>query len=96
MRAQVTPVVGQSFPGRTRQMWFWDPKYDQCCDQELHVTYTYYTFLVVGYGDSVTYGGPTGPGALLAPGTLSESRTHNLLISLRFACALRPARGSGD
>ena len=50
---QVKPQVNQSFPGNTEQLWFWDPRYDQCCDQEIHVTYTYYTFLVVGYTDSV-------------------------------------------
>jgi hypothetical protein len=55
-------VSGQSFPGRTEQLWFWDPHYDQGADQEIHVTYTYYTFLIVGYTDSVTYGGSTGPG----------------------------------
>ena len=47
---QVVPVPGQSFPGRTEQLWFWDPHYDQGDDQEIHVTYTYYTMLVVGYG----------------------------------------------
>ena len=43
------------------------------CDQELHVTYTLYTFLVLGYGVSTTYGGTTGPGALLYPGDTFES-----------------------
>ena len=66
--AQIVPVPGQSFPGRTEQLWRWDPKYDQPGDRELHVTYTYYTFLVVAYGDSIAYGGSTGPGAVVAPG----------------------------
>lgn len=65
---QVVPVTGQSFPGRDYQMWFWDPHYDAPGDREIHVTYTYYTFLVVGYTPSVTYGGPTGPGAVVSPG----------------------------
>jgi hypothetical protein len=70
---QVKPERGQSFPGRTRQFWHMDPNYDQCCDKEIHVTYTYYTFLVVGYTFDTTYfrtGGSqsTGPGALLAAG----------------------------
>ena len=70
---QVKPERSQSFPGRTRQFWHMDPDYDQCCDKEIHVTYTYYTFLVVGYVFDTTYfrtGGSnsTGPGALLGPG----------------------------
>ena len=63
---QVVPELGQSFPGRMKQLWFMDPLYDQGGDQELHVTYTYYTMLVVGYGFNVRYGGATGPGAALA------------------------------
>ena len=72
-RTQVKPELGQSFPGRTKQLWHFDPNYDQGGDQEIHVTYTYYTFLVVGYGWDETFartGGvnTTGPGVLLAPG----------------------------
>eukprot|EP00039_Didymoeca_costata_P012855 m.187247 g.187247 ORF g.187247 m.187247 type:complete len:783 (+) comp15603_c1_seq4:121-2469(+) len=63
---QVVPEQGQSFPGRTNQLWFQDPNYDQQGDQEIHVTYTYYTFLVVNYGYSVTYQGSTGPGAIVS------------------------------
>ena len=33
--------------------------------QEIHVSYTYYTFLVVGYGYNVQYQGSTGPGAMV-------------------------------
>lgn len=35
---QIKPDLGQSFPGREQQLWFADPLYDQCCDNELHVT----------------------------------------------------------
>ena len=65
---QVVPDPNQSFPGRTQQLWFFDAAWDACCDQELHVSYTYYTYLRVGYGPDVTFGGPTGPGALVSPG----------------------------
>ena len=70
---QVKPERGQSFPGRTKQFWHFDPDYDQQHDREIHVTYTYYTFLVVGYGFDTRYfntGGSnsTGPGALLSAG----------------------------
>lgn len=27
--------------GRTKQLWHFDPNYDQGSDQEIHVTYTY-------------------------------------------------------
>lgn len=62
---QVVPELDQSFPGRTQQFWFFDPQWDACCDAELHVTYTYYTLLKVGYGFDVSFGGDTGPGALV-------------------------------
>jgi hypothetical protein len=64
---QVVPQLDQSFPGRTQQYWYFDPEWDACCDGELHVPYTYYTLLQVGYGFDVTFGGPTGPGALVTP-----------------------------
>ena len=32
-------------PGRDFSIWFFDPGYDQCCDDEMHVTYTLYTML---------------------------------------------------
>ena len=37
---EVKPELGQSFPGRTKQLWHFDPNYDQGHDQEIHVTYT--------------------------------------------------------
>ena len=37
---EVKPELGQSFPGRTKQLWHFDPNYDQGNDQEIHVTYT--------------------------------------------------------
>lgn len=64
---QVVPVVDQAYPGRTQQYWFFDPAWDACCDGELHVPYTYYTLLQVGYSDDVTFGGPTGPGTVVTP-----------------------------
>jgi len=57
-----------SFPGRDFSLWFLDPDYDACCDHELHVTYTLFTFLIVGYTANKQFGGPTGPGALVHPG----------------------------
>lgn len=62
---QIVPDPNQSFPGRTQQLWFFDADWDACCDNELHVSYSYYTRLMVGYGPDVTFGGPTGPGALV-------------------------------
>ena len=35
--AEVKPELGQSFPGRTKQLWHFDPNYDQGGDQEIHV-----------------------------------------------------------
>jgi len=57
---------GGSF-GRDFSLWFADADYDACCDQELHVPYTLYTRLLVGYTASAAYGGPTGPGAVVTP-----------------------------
>ena len=59
--------------GRTLADWYIDPEYDQCCDKELHVPYSAYTLLAVGYGWGQIYGGPTGPGARLEPGDSFES-----------------------
>jgi hypothetical protein len=58
---QVVPSPSQSFPGRTQQLWHTDPSWDQGGDAELHVPYSYYTLLSVGYDGA-------GPGAVLAPG----------------------------
>ena len=58
---QVVPSPTQSFPGRTQQLWFTDPNWDQGGDAELHVPYSYYTLLSVGYDGA-------GPGAVVAPG----------------------------
>ena len=77
---QIVPELTQSFPGRTQQLWFFDPEWDACCDQELHVSYTYYTRLVVGYGPDVTFGGLTGPGALVTPSAPFESIPVRLLF----------------
>ena len=49
------------------RFWYPDPQYDRCCDDtQLHVPYTAYTFLAAGYTQDVRYGGPTGPGWVLA------------------------------
>jgi hypothetical protein len=77
---QVPPDSAASFPGRKQQLWFQDPNYDQCCDQEIHVMYTLYSFLVVGYGLDVYYGGTTGPGAVLMGGDSWDSlAVHQVL-----------------
>eukprot|EP00756_Hemistasia_phaeocysticola_P051771 Hpha_TRINITY_DN26949_c0_g1::TRINITY_DN26949_c0_g1_i1::g.24849::m.24849 len=77
---QIKPQVGQSFPARTAQQWFFDPLYDQPNDQEIHVTYTYYTFLCIGYGVDVTFGGPTGPGVILSAGKSFVSLSVRLVL----------------
>ena len=61
---------GGSF-GRDFSLWFQDKDYDACCDQELHVPYTLYTYLAIGYTTSSVYGGSTGPGAVVLPGGAS-------------------------
>ena len=73
---------GQAPPiGATFTLWHTDPKYDQLHDQELHVPYTPYTLLAVGYTDSNIYGGPTGPGAPLPPdGSAFESLSVRLTL----------------
>jgi hypothetical protein len=80
---QVKPETDQSFPGRTSQYWHFDPRYDQPNDAEIHVSYTYYTYLVLGYGFNTQYfdtGGAnsTGPGAVLGAGDSFTS------LSVRF------------
>jgi hypothetical protein len=77
---QIVPEVSQSFPGRTEQLWFTDPDWDACCDSELHVPYSYYTFLRAGYGPDVTFGGLTGPGALVSAAQPFESIAVRLLF----------------
>ena len=75
-------VVPQSsfWPGRTQQIWFFDDEWDACCDRELHVPYSYYTALKVGYGPDVAYGGLTGPGALVTPASPFTSISVRLLF----------------
>ena len=74
------PEASQSFPGRTEQYWFFDPNWDQCCDNELHVTYSYYTMLKVGYSNDVTYGGPTGPGTIVTSDVSFESKSARFVL----------------
>ena len=68
---QIVPDPAQSFPGRTEQLWYFDPLWDQGGDAELHVPYSYYSLLRVGYAG-------LGPGAVVAPGAAFAS------ISARF------------
>ena len=76
MRSTASPPIGATFT-----LWHTDPKYDQLHDQELHVPYTPYTLLAVGYTDSNIYGGPTGPGAPLPPdGSAFESLSVRLTL----------------
>lgn len=89
-----SPTIAGANGGRTQQLWFFDPLYDQCCDQETHVQYTYYTFLQVGYDDDVWYGGPTGPGKILNAGeswSSQDVRTvyHDTLDMERQGLGLR-------
>jgi len=74
------PAVAGANGGRTEQLWFFDPLYDKCCDAQLHVQYTYYSLLQVGYGGDVWYGGPTGPGAVVAPGASWASQDVRTLF----------------
>ena len=66
--------------GGTIQNWYADPEYDQKNDRELHVPYSAYTLLAVGYASSTIYGGPTGPGALLLPGDSFTSLSVRLTL----------------
>ena len=69
---QVRPVP-DSLLREAPRYWYADPHYDQCCDDtQLHVPYTAYTFLVAGYVGDVRYGGPTGPGWVLACVEISQ------------------------
>jgi len=64
---QQVPAVQNSLLREAPRYWYPDPSYDQCCDDtQLHVPYTAYTFLVAGYVGDVRFGGPTGPGWVLA------------------------------
>ena len=42
--------------------------------------YTAYTFLVAGYTQDVRFGGPTGPGWVLAPGSSRSSSSIRLIL----------------
>jgi hypothetical protein len=53
---------------RSVQYWFFDPKYEHCCDGSLHLSWTYYTYLSLGYSFSTAYNGSTGPGAIVQSG----------------------------
>jgi hypothetical protein len=76
-----TPFFQQTVPdyarvasaGTTQQLWFTDPLWDAPDDNELHVPYTIYTVLSVGYAFDVAYGGNTGPGAVVLPGQVFDS-----------------------
>ena len=49
-------------------------------DTQLHVPYTAYTFLVAGYTQDVRYGGATGPGWALAPGSSRSSSSLRVVL----------------
>jgi len=73
-------VPSNPAPGRGKQYWFFDEEWDACCDQELHVPYTYYTLLQIGYGDDEAFGGPTGPGALITSNRSWEGQSTRFLL----------------
>ena len=77
---QVRPVP-DSLLRESPQYWYPDPFYDQCCDDtQLHVPYTAYTFLVAGYVGDVRFGGATGPGWVLAPGSSRSSSSLRVVL----------------
>lgn len=77
---RIRPDPTSSF-GPNDQKWHSDPAhYDQCCDQELHVTYSLYTFLVLGYSFNQHYNHSMGPGALLRPGDDFESNSVRMVF----------------
>ena len=49
-------------------------------DTQLHVPYTAYTFLVAGYVGDVRFGGPTGPGWVLASGSSRSSSSIRVVL----------------
>ena len=78
---QQVPPVPDSLLRESPQFWYADPHYDQCCDDtQLHVPYTAYTFLVAGYVGDVRFGGGTGPGWALAPGSSKSSSSIRLIL----------------
>jgi hypothetical protein len=77
---QVVPEATQSYGGRTQRYWYFDPEWDACCDNELHVPYTYYTRLQAGYEVDVYFGGPTGPGALVTPSNPWEGEASRFVL----------------
>ena len=78
---QQVPPVPNSLLRESPRFWYADPHYDRCCDDtQLHVPYTAYTFLVAGYVGDVRFGGPTGPGWVLAPGSSRSSSSIRLIL----------------
>lgn len=77
---QIVPDVDSHFPSRSGQLWFWDPDFDQGDDQELHATWTYYTYLRVGYSFDIVFGGPTGPAAIVAPKTTFQGLSWRFIL----------------
>ena len=49
-------------------------------DTQLHVPYTAYTFFVAGYTRDVRFGGATGPGWALAPGSSRSSSSIRVVL----------------
>lgn len=80
---QVAPIAANG-GGRAQPLWTLDPLYDLCCDASLHVPWTYYTLLSVGYGYDVAFGGRTGPGAIvLGGGTFTSIAVRTVLYDSR-------------
>jgi len=78
---QQVPAVPDSLLRESPRFWYADPSYDRCCDDtQLHVPYTAYTFLVAGYVGDVRFGGPTGPGWALAPGSSRSSASLRVVL----------------
>eukprot|EP00294_Goniomonas_avonlea_P005130 CAMPEP_0114548274 /NCGR_PEP_ID=MMETSP0114-20121206/4894_1 /TAXON_ID=31324 /ORGANISM="Goniomonas sp, Strain m" /LENGTH=871 /DNA_ID=CAMNT_0001732853 /DNA_START=1 /DNA_END=2617 /DNA_ORIENTATION=+ len=75
---QTLPVAQQV--ARSHPIWFLDPLYDQCCDRELHVPFTSYTVLIVGYPFNIVYGNTTGPGVVVSPGTSWASMSSRCVL----------------
>ena len=77
---QVVPDLSMQSPSRTQQFWFFDEAWDACCDQQLHVGFTYYTSLRLGYGYDVIFGNTTGPSTFVTAATPFTSIAARLLF----------------
>lgn len=76
---QPDPATNNYFSNK-QALWHTDPEYDQHEDRNLHIPFSGYTFLVVGYMYDKGYGGPTGPGARLQPGEAFVSLSTRMVL----------------